>query len=68
MKVVIFSLSLPIILFRYALINFAEGGESLAVCEYDNELARTVKKQVIFFIVRVTSYLGICSIVTNFVI
>jgi hypothetical protein len=51
MKVVIFGLSLPIILFRYPLINFAAGGESLAVCEYDNELTRPVKKQVIFFIV-----------------
>jgi hypothetical protein len=50
-KVVIFSLSLPIILSRYPLIDFAEGGESLAVCEYGNELNRPVKKQVIFFIV-----------------
>jgi len=50
MKVVIFSLSLPIILFGYSLINFAEGGESLAVCEYGNELTRAVKNQVIFFL------------------
>lgn len=42
-KVVIFSFSLLVILFRYPLINFAEGGKSLAVCEYDNELPRLLK-------------------------
>jgi hypothetical protein len=51
MNVVVFSLPLPIILFRCPLINFAEGGESLAVCEYGNELTRPAKNQVIFFIV-----------------
>jgi hypothetical protein len=51
MKVVIFSLSLPVILFRYPLINFAEGGESLAVFGYGNELTRFVQGQVIFFII-----------------
>jgi hypothetical protein len=40
----------------------------LAVCEIVNELPRFVKGQVIFFIMWVTSYSGIFSAVTNFVV